>query len=258
MGHCVDSANALRHPWRIHALSEKCDNIGGSVQIVHAGTVELAFESAAGGGVDYRIILGARVRFKIGGAYDDKPIGRVFHPIAFGHVHQWFPGLVCEYGAFARIESFGQIQIGFAPVLPSVFVGNPHMPPFNIGVTQLDIMLERLPHVQLDVELCRVGVDIVTGLHEIIPTAGGIEIVVVCGDQIIILRRLGERYRQSYRQTVLGHSAVGKFDAIQTVEIRFLSLPTPFDYIPVAHVPRDIAQFKSCVWRPFRVRKIDR
>ena len=58
------------------------------------------------------------------------------------NIHEWFPSFVGEYGAFAGIQTFGEIQIRFAVVFPGVLVRNSHMAAFDIGVAQSNIMLE--------------------------------------------------------------------------------------------------------------------
>ena len=163
-----------------------------------------------------------------------------------------------DHHCLASIQTFGQVEIGAAIIFPSILIRNTDMPTFHIRVTELDIVLKTLPHVKLDVQLCRVGVNAVACLDEIIPTTRSVEVIVIRRNQIVVLTSLRERHRQPHRKSVFCHRTVRKLDTIQTVEIIFLGLPIPFHNIPVAHIPRYVTELEPRVWRPFCVRKINR
>ena len=107
-------------------------------------------------------------------------------------------------------------------------------------------------------QIFKYGVDVIHVLDEIIPTSRRIEIIGVRRNQVIVLRRLGEWDRQTYRQAVFRHARPGERQTVQVFEIRLLRrvVGEPHD-IPVPVVPRDIAELEARVRCPSRIGKID-
>lgn len=105
--------------------------------------------------------------------------------------------------------------------------------------------------------MCGVGVDIVGCVYEIIGGRGGMEMVVVGGDEIIILGGLWEGEGEWEGEWIVGDGGVGELDRMEGVEIVFLGVCMGFENMGIGDMGGEVREFKCCVWGGFGVGEIN-
>ena len=128
-----------------------------------------------------------------------------------------------RYHFTTGIQTLRKCQVGAAVTIPLVFIGHADMAARHIATAKRDVMLETLPHVQHQDQLCAMCVDVFDALNEIVPCARPLQLgVVIIGHQIIPVRRLVKREFDAGGRVENVHGGRAALRAIQSTEPLFL------------------------------------
>ena len=128
-----------------------------------------------------------------------------------------------RYHLAAGVQALRECQIGAPVTVPLVFIGHADMAARHVATAERDIVLEALPHVQHQDQLCTVGVDVLDALYEVIPCSRPLKVwVIIIGHQIVPVRRLVERQFDTGGRVENMHGGRTAFHAIHLIEPLFL------------------------------------